>query len=78
MSIEGTGLSGSDNLFIESNSQSVYILSYTPLRVGKDRGSILFIGRTDGEITIQLELEADNPKPVDLGSATCELGRLVL
>ena len=75
MSLDGVGLSGPSELIIESNAHALYTLSYTPPRIGRHKGSVLFTGREDGEMTIEFDLMAKNPIPVELGMAQCELGK---
>ena len=73
--LEGRGLTGASELFVDANSRSLYTLTYAPQRIGRSRGMVLFTGREDGEIMIEFELLAEDPKSVDLGTAECELGK---
>ena len=46
--------------------------------LGKEKAYVLFAGRNDGEMTVEIELESFDPKPIELGSPKCELGKYVV
>lgn len=43
----------------------------------KERARVLFMGQCDGEMTVDIELEALDPNPIELDSPKCELGKYV-
>jgi hypothetical protein len=75
--VEGTYLTGPDELIVDKESQSLYRVEYSPLMLSRERARVVFMGRHDGEMTIEIELESFSPKPVELDPPQCELGKSV-
>ena len=60
---------------VQPRSDTVYMLQYSPERVGPSEGLVLFTGRPDGELSYRVLLEGTDPDPVHLVSPQCELGK---
>ncbi|KAL4498636.1 hypothetical protein ABPG72_019754 [Tetrahymena utriculariae] len=74
--INGEGLIG-DTLFnLPAKSEGNYELIYSPLIVGRQRGSIAFINELLGEIWYELSLTCEDQLPVRMNVLRCELGKV--
>ena len=74
--LHGDGLLGSNSFVILPKQTATYELVYSPLRAGKQLGSIAFIHEKLGEVWYDLNLEAVESAPVRLSTLRAELGKV--
>ncbi|XP_074521086.1 cilia- and flagella-associated protein 47-like [Halichoeres trimaculatus] len=72
--LEGDDLSGANQVSIPPWETLAYKAAFSPVRVGKSRGSILFQSELVGEFWYQLQLYALPPPVITLPPACCHLG----
>lgn len=76
MIINGDYLIGENSFFMQANSVGIYELIYSPLAIGRSRGSIAFINEHLGEIWYDLSLGCEDQPPVRLPVLRTELGKV--
>lgn len=69
-------MKGDNSLYVGANSVGSYDLIYSPLVVGRARGSIAFINEILGEIWYELSMTCEDITPTRLGVLRCELGKV--
>ena len=74
--LHGDGLLGENAFVILPKQTATYELVFSPLKVGKQLGSIAFIHEKLGEVWYDLNLEAIEPAPVRLSTLRAELGKV--
>ena len=74
--INGDFLIGESQFFIQPNSSSIYELKYSPLAVGRSKGSIAFTNEFLGEIWYDLNLSCEEQPSVRLPVLRTELGKV--
>ncbi|XP_032362158.1 cilia- and flagella-associated protein 47 isoform X1 [Etheostoma spectabile] len=73
--LEGDDLSGADWVSIPPQETLTYKATFSPGRVGKSTGSVVFQSELVGEFWYQLELYALPPPVIMLPQACCQLGK---
>ncbi|XP_044200977.1 cilia- and flagella-associated protein 47-like isoform X2 [Thunnus albacares] len=73
--LEGDGLSGANWVSIPPQETLTYKAVFSPGRVGKSTGSVVFQSELVGEFWYQLELYALPPPVITLPQACCQLGK---
>ncbi|XP_078147098.1 cilia and flagella-associated protein 47-like [Centroberyx gerrardi] len=73
--LEGEDLSGANMVSVPPQGAITYKATFSPGRVGKRRGSVVFQSELVGEFWYQLELYAVPPPVVTLPQACCQLGK---
>ncbi|XP_028275748.1 cilia- and flagella-associated protein 47-like [Parambassis ranga] len=73
--LEGDDLSGPDQVSVPPRETLAYKTTFSPSRVGKNTGSVLFHSELVGEFWYQLELYALPPPVSALPQACCQLGK---
>ncbi|KAM9828926.1 cilia- and flagella-associated protein 47-like isoform 1-T1 [Syngnathus typhle] len=71
----GDDLCGADWVFIPPQETLTYKVTFSPVKVGKTRGSVVFQSEPVGEFWYQLELYAIPSAVVTLPQASCPLGK---
>eukprot|EP00825_Cyclidium_porcatum_P017017 TRINITY_DN1987_c0_g1_i2.p1 TRINITY_DN1987_c0_g1~~TRINITY_DN1987_c0_g1_i2.p1 ORF type:complete len:400 (-),score=64.28 TRINITY_DN1987_c0_g1_i2:21-1220(-) len=74
--INGEGLIGQQQCLIDSNSVYKYELIYSPLYIGKQKGSVAFINEQLGELWYDLTLTSEEQTPIRLPVLKTELGKV--
>lgn len=74
--INGEGLLGDTNLFIEPNGVRDYQLIFCPLRAMNTKGSVAFVDEKLGEVWYELNLIGKESPPVRLDTLHAELGKI--
>ncbi|XP_043966172.1 cilia- and flagella-associated protein 47-like isoform X2 [Gambusia affinis] len=75
--LEGGDLTGDNQISLPPRGTLSYRVTYSPVSVGKDTGSVVFQSELIGEFWYQLELYALPPSVVTLPQAHCHLGKWV-
>ncbi|XP_026157201.1 cilia- and flagella-associated protein 47-like isoform X2 [Mastacembelus armatus] len=75
--LEGDDLSGANLVSIPPRETLIYKATFSPSRVGKSRGSVVFQSELVGEVWYQLELYALPPPVSTLPQACCQLGKWI-
>ncbi|KAM4711439.1 LOW QUALITY PROTEIN: cilia- and flagella-associated protein 47-like [Anableps anableps] len=73
--LEGGDLMGDDWISLPPQGTQSYKVTYSPVRVGKGIGSVVFQSELMGEFWYQLELYALPPSVITLPQARCHLGK---
>ncbi|KAM3585737.1 uncharacterized protein V6R79_025810 [Siganus canaliculatus] len=73
--LDGDGLSGSNMVSIPPGGTLNYKATFSPGRVGKSTGSVLFQSELVGEFWYQLDLYALPPPVIALPQTCCQLGK---
>ncbi|XP_062417325.1 cilia- and flagella-associated protein 47-like [Pungitius pungitius] len=73
--LEGDELSGADHFLIPPLETLAYKVKFSPTRVGKSTGSVVFQSESVGEFWYQLELYALPPPAITLPEACCQMGK---
>lgn len=60
---------------MSGETEADYTVTYAPQRLGKEKGEIIVTGLPEGEMAIEINLEATDPKPVEISPPQCELGK---
>ncbi|XP_051799231.1 cilia- and flagella-associated protein 47 isoform X2 [Acanthochromis polyacanthus] len=75
VNLEGDDLSGADRVAVPPRETFTYKATFSPEKVGKNTGSVVFQSELVGEFWYQLELCALPPPVVTLPQACCQLGK---
>ncbi|XP_035984268.1 cilia- and flagella-associated protein 47 isoform X2 [Fundulus heteroclitus] len=73
--LQGCGLTGADQISLPPRGTLSYKVTYSPVRVEKATGSVVFQSELVGEFWYQLELYALPPSVAVLPQARCHLGK---
>lgn len=73
--VSGEGLIGPTSFYLEANESKLYSLVYSPLYVGRAKGSIAFINEHLGEKWYELVLNSEEQPVVKLTVLKTELGK---
>ncbi|XP_031708292.1 cilia- and flagella-associated protein 47 [Anarrhichthys ocellatus] len=73
--LEGDELSGADRVSIPPRDTLTYKVMFSPGRVGKSTGSVVFQSELVGEFWYQLALYATPPPVIELPQACCQMGK---
>ncbi|KAK5608644.1 hypothetical protein CRENBAI_022655 [Crenichthys baileyi] len=75
--LEGGDLTGADRISLPPQGTLSYKVTYSPVRVGKGTGSVVFQSKPVGEFWYQLDLYSLPPSVITLPQARCHLGKWV-
>ena len=68
-------LSGPSEISLTGEGEASYIITYAPQRLCKEKGEVIVMGLSEREMTIEINLEAIDPQPVEISPPQCELGK---
>ena len=74
--ISGDGLVGESTLVVQPRDKGNYDLVFSPLRVGKWRGSVAFVSQVLGEVWYDLQLQSDEQQTQRLNVMKASLGKV--
>ncbi|XP_026220063.1 cilia- and flagella-associated protein 47 isoform X2 [Anabas testudineus] len=73
--LEGDNLSGASQISVPPRGTLTYKATFSPGKVGKSTGSVVFQSDLVGEVWYQLDLYALPPPVITLPQASCQLGK---
>ncbi|XP_056157527.1 cilia and flagella-associated protein 47-like [Lampris incognitus] len=73
--LEGEDLSGANLISVPSHGTLVYKVTFSPVRVGRRMGGLVFQSKLVGEFWYQLQLYAVPPPTTTLPQVNCQLGK---